>query len=122
LYYIINIGGYKMESKTIDHELMESLEYKGVHSGRYTCNNCVHFNGYSNDYSFCNKQGLEVLGANNICKGYEARIKNPSMPEFNFDDYLEFLRTEFYRPWTVDNSIILGSAKMGETVIDGGKR
>ena len=74
-----------------------------------------------NEYSKCDRQGLEVHWSNNICRGFEVKIKNPSSPEFNFDDYLEFLGSDYYRPWSVDNDIIIGSAKLGESYLDGGK-
>lgn len=105
----------------IDHKLIESLEYNGVHGGRYTCSNCLHF-GNGTDYQQCDIQGIEVFEHNNICKGFDAKIKNPSMPEFNFNDYLEFLGSDFYRPWSVDTNIIVGSARFGEVTIDGGKQ
>lgn len=92
--------------KIIDHELMESLEYKGEYGCRYTCGMCKEINGY-NDYSYCSKQGLNVFKGNNVCRGFEARIKNPSAVEFQFDSYLEFLGSEFYRPYSADTSIIL---------------
>lgn len=104
----------------IDHEFYESLEYKGEYGGRFTCSQCVHF-GSHNDYNHCEKQGAEVHWGNNICRGFEPKIKNPSSPDFNFDDYLEFLGSDFYRPWSVDKDIIIGSARLNEAYVDGGK-
>ena len=104
----------------IDHKLHEELEHKGDYGGRFTCQNCIHFGTY-NEYNKCDRQGLEVRYSNNICRGFEAKIKNPSSPEFNFDDYLEFLSSDYYRPWSVDTDIVIGSAKLGESHLDGGK-
>lgn len=103
----------------INHELMQALEYKGAYGGRYTCKDCVHC-PVGRDYQLCEKQSTNVLPSNNICRAFEALIKNPSSPPFDFDDYLEFLGSEFYRPWNVDTSIIIGSAKLGEAHADGG--
>ena len=104
----------------IDHKFHEELEYKGEYGGRFTCQQCVHFGSYG-DYKQCDKQGVEVHWSNNICRGFEAKIKNPSSPEFNFDDYLEFLGSDYYRPWSVDSDIVVGSARLGEAYADGGK-
>lgn len=104
----------------IDHALMKSLEYNGEYGARYTCKNCVHC-PVGEGYQPCDKQGVDVLPSNNVCRVFEVRIKNPSAPEFNFDDYLEFLGSDYYRPYSVDTSIINGSAKLGEIVVDGGK-
>lgn len=95
----------------IDHELMQSLEYNGPYGCRYNCGMCRHFNGH-NDYAPCSKlpDGVEVLKSNNVCRAFEVRIKNPSVPEFDFDDYLEFLGSDFYRPWNVDTDIIVGES------------
>lgn len=104
----------------IDHELMRSLEYKGEYGGRYTCKDCVNC-PISRDYALCEKQGVNILPSNNVCRAFDARIKNPSEPEFNFDDYLEYLGSDFYRPYSIDKEIINGSAKLGEIIIDGGR-
>ncbi|MDQ0154934.1 hypothetical protein [Robertmurraya andreesenii] len=90
---------------TIDHALMKSLEYNGEYGARYTCKNCVHC-PVGEGYQPCDKQGVDVLPSNNVCRAYEARIKNPSAPEFNFDDYLEFLGSDFYRPFRSTGKII----------------
>jgi hypothetical protein len=104
--------------KTIDHKLMESLEYNGHYGGRYTCSQCKHF-AEGNCAMLDNR--VKVGGHNNVCRQFTARIKNPSSPDFNFDDYLEYLYSDYYRPWSVDTSIIIGSAKLGECVMDGGR-
>lgn len=108
----------------INHELMRSLEYKGKYAIRHRCADCKHFKGthYSEKES-CDKlpDHVKISRSNNICRNYETRIKNPSSPEFNFDDYLEFLGSDYYRPWSVDKTKIIGSARLGEVVIDGGK-
>lgn len=108
----------------VDIDLMKSLEYKGEYAIRYKCANCKHFKGthYSEKES-CNKlpECVKISGHNNICRNYEEKIKNPSLQEFNFDDYLEFLGSDYYRPWSVDKTRIIGSAKLGEVVMDGGK-
>lgn len=92
----------------LNHELLESLEYKGEYGCRYTCRQCVHHSSSAENYAFCEKQGVDVSGHNNVCRGFEARIKKPSAPTFNFDRYLEFLGSDFYRPWNVDTSIVTG--------------
>ena len=105
----------------IDHELMESLEYKGDYGARYECRQCVNCPaGLSNDYFYCEKQGVSISGKNNVCRAFEARIKNPSAPDFNFDDYLEFLGSDYYRPYSIDKTIITGSARLNEVIADGG--
>lgn len=88
------------------------------------CGDCSHFIGYSRqEYAQCSylTEGVTVLGSNNVCRKFNAWIKNPSSIEFNLDDYLEFLGSDYYRPWNVDTSIIIGSAKLGEATKDGGK-
>lgn len=106
----------------INHELMESLEYKGEYGCRFNCRQCVHFGiSNTNDYNYCDKQGIEVHWGNNVCRAFEPKIKNPSSPEFNFDDYLEFLYSQFYRPYSIDKDIITGSARLGEMIMDDGK-
>jgi hypothetical protein len=91
----------------IDHELMKSLEYDGPYGGRYTCSQCSHFNE-----SNCVKlpENVKVSGRNNVCRSFDTRIMNSSAPEFNLDDYLEFLGSDFYRPWSVDTGIIVGES------------
>jgi hypothetical protein len=91
----------------IDHDLMQSLEYDGPYGGRYTCSQCVHFADGT-----CGKlpEGITISGSNNVCRSFDARIKNPSAPEFNLDDYIEFLGSYFYRPWSVDTEIIVGES------------
>lgn len=93
----------------VDHALMESLEYKGDYGGRHMCKDCVHCQ-VGSGYQPCEKQGVNISPTNNVCRAYEARIKNPSSPTFNFDDYLEFLGSDFYRPHSVDTSIIVGKS------------
>jgi hypothetical protein len=102
----------------VDHELMQSLEYDGPYGVRYTCSQCVHFKEGA-----CAKlpEGVQVSGHNNVCRSFDARIKNPSAPAFNFDDYLEFLSSDFYRPYSIDKEIINGSARLGEVIADSGK-
>ena len=110
-----------MEYQVVDHELMESLEYKGEYGRSYDCKSCKHFKYETAGYSFCSKQGLDVHWGNNVCRAFEPSIINPSAPKFNLDDYLEFLFSDFYRPYSVDMNIIIGSARLGEIVLDGGK-
>lgn len=93
----------------INHSLMESLEYKGDYGGRKTCKDCVHC-PIGEGYQPCAKQGVDVLPSNNVCRAFKPRIVNPSSPPFNFDDYLEFLGSDFYRPHSVDTSIIVGES------------
>jgi hypothetical protein len=102
----------------IDHDLMQSLEYDGPYGGRYNCSQCTHFNEGN-----CAKlpEGVTVSGSNNVCRSFNVRINNPSAPEFNLDDYLEFLGSDFYRPYSIDKEVINGSAKLGEIIADGGK-
>lgn len=107
-----------------DYELMKSLEYKGEYVIRYKCADCKYFKGtHYNEKAQCSKlpECVKINGHNNICRNYEARIKNPSSPEFNFDNYLEFLGSDYYRPYSIDKTKIIGSAKLGEVVMDGGK-
>ena len=104
----------------VDHELMESLEYKGEYGARYSCGQCKHC-PVNTDYAHCSKQGLEVHWGNDICREYSPKIINSSAPEFNLDDYLEYLYSDYYRPYSYDDSITVGSARLGEVVIDGGK-
>lgn len=93
------------------------MEYQGEYGARYTCSWCSHFKD-----GICSKIGdqLTVNSQNNICPKYEARIKNPSSPTFNFDQYFEFLMNDYYRPWTIDKKQIIGSAKFNEVVMDNG--
>lgn len=107
-----------------NYELMKSLEYKGEYTTRYRCANCKHFKGaYYDNKELCNKlpKCVKISGHNNICRNYEAKIINPSSPKFNFDDYLEFLGSDYYRPYSVDETRIIGSSRLGEVVLDGGK-
>jgi len=92
----------------IDHELMQSLEYAGPYACRYTCADCRHFAGESKTCAMLANPAIKISGANNICRLFDARIKNPSAPPFNFDDYLEFLGSDYYRPWSVDRSQVIG--------------
>lgn len=95
---------------TVNHELMKSLEYKGEYSSRYLCRDCIFRKGYpADDYAQCEKlpDGIKVSCHNNICRLFEARIKNSSIPDFNFDDYLEFLGSEYYRPEGIDRSTVI---------------
>ena len=102
----------------IDHDLMESLEYDGPYDGRYTCRDCALFKE-----GRCEKlpEDLRVSGSNNVCRSFNARIKNPSAPKFDFDDYLEFLGSGFYRPYSIDKEIIVGSARFKEWISDRGE-
>ena len=96
---------------TVNHDLMESLEYKGEYERRYLCRDCIFRKDYSaDDYTQCEKlpDGVEVSGHNNVCRSFEARIKNPSAPEFNFDDYIEFLGSDYYRPEGIDRHTVVG--------------
>ena len=105
----------------INHELLESLEYKGPYEARYECHQCTQCpRGVSTGYFHCGKQSVEVHHKNNICRGFYPRIKNPSAPEFNFNNYLEFLGSEYYRPYGIDETLKQGSAKLGEVVMDQG--
>lgn len=90
----------------VDHKLMESLEYKGDYGRRFMCRDCASLkNGECEMYR---QHGINVSERNNICRNFAARIKNPSAPEFNFDDYLEFLMSDFYRPYNIDKDIVVG--------------
>lgn len=99
---------------------MKSLEYNGPYGGRYTCRDCTHC-PVGGDYQPCDLLNIDVLTSNNVCRSFDSSIKNPSAPDFNFDDYLEYLGSDFYRPWNVDTEIIVGSAKLGEAILDGGR-
>lgn len=92
----------------VDHELMELLEYKGEYGARYNCKGCIWRKG-NDDYSYCEKQKIDVHCGNNVCREYKPRIVNPSAPIFNLDDYLEFLFSDYYRPYRMDLDIIVGS-------------
>lgn len=108
----------------IDHDLMKSLEYKGEYGGRYSCSQCSHFRSCHQDQrGSCDNLPSEMVisGHNNVCRSFDPRIKNPSSPTFNLDGYLEYLYSDYYRPWSIDTSIIIGSARIGETIADGGK-
>lgn len=104
----------------INHELLKTLTYQGPYGARYTCKECKH-RAIGDAYQPCTIQGVEVSHANNVCRFYEARITNPTCPPFCLEDYLEYLMSDFYRPWSVDTSIIIGSAKLGEAHADEGK-
>lgn len=88
----------------IDHDLMESLEYTGEYGARYRCFQCSNFK--DGDCNKLNNENIKVSGDNNICRLFEARIRNPSSPLFDFDDYLEFLMSDYYRPFGIDSSIV----------------
>jgi len=105
----------------IDSDLMQSLEYDGQYARRYTCADCRHFNRESKTCAMLANPAIKINGANNICRLFDARIKNPSAPPFNFDDYLEFLGSDYYRPYGINRDKIIGSAKLCEVVADGGK-
>ncbi|MCR8843103.1 hypothetical protein NQ117_05375 [Paenibacillus sp. SC116] len=98
----------------IDHDFFETLEYKGDYGARYLCRGCDHFKGdigADNTTGTCvllSEPGLKVSRHNNVCRRYKARITNPSNPTFDFDNYLEFLGSEYYRPWNVDTSMQVG--------------
>lgn len=77
----------------------DMTEYQGC---RYTCKDCI----YIKDDQNCKIQGLEILPTNNICKEFKARIINSSTPPFNFDQYLEFLGSDFYRPYGITDEIL----------------
>ena len=98
---------------------MESLEYKGEYGCRYLCGGCK--NQKEGICSIINNDKVKVNDTNNVCRWYQPRIKNPSAPEFQFDDYLEFLMSDYYRPYNVDKDIIRGSARLGEVILDDGK-
>ncbi len=63
---------------------------------------------------------VEVSGENNVCKRFSPRIKHENYPPFEFSEYLVWLMNDYYRPYTIDNSDVWGSAKMGEIVADNG--
>ena len=42
-----------------------------------------------------------------MCAGSFSTEINPSSSEFNFDDYLEWLGTDYYRPHTIDKENII---------------
>lgn len=92
----------------IDHELMQSLEYNGSYGARYTCVDCHHFAYESKTCAMLANPAIKVSGANNICRLSTNCIKNPSAPPFNFDDYLEFLGSDYYRPWGIDRKQVIG--------------
>lgn len=105
----------------IDHALMKSLEYTGPYGCRYTCADCRHFGRESKTCAMIGNPAIKISEKNNVCRSFDARIKNPSAPPFNFDDYLEFLGSDYYRPWSVDRTQVIGSARIGEAIIDNGK-
>jgi hypothetical protein len=105
----------------INHDLMQSLEYTGPYACRYTCADCRHFASESKTCAMLASPAIKISGKNNVCRLFDARIKNPSAPPFNFDGYLEFLGSDYYRPYGINRDKIIGSAKLGEVVADGGK-
>jgi len=92
----------------IDHELMQSLEYTGPYACRYSCADCRHFASESKTCAMLANPAIKISAKNNVCRLFDARIKNPLAPPFNFDDYLEFLGSDYYRPWSVDRSQVIG--------------
>ncbi|WP_043904702.1 hypothetical protein [Parageobacillus genomosp. 1] len=99
----------------------QSLEYNGPYGCRYLCSDCRYFASESKTCAMLANPAIKISGKNNICRLFEPRIKNPNSPPFNFDDYLEFLGSDYYRPWGIDRTQVIGSARLGEAVIDGGK-
>lgn len=92
----------------INYDLMQSLEYDGPYACRYTCADCRHFDRESKTCAMIGNPAIKISEKNNVCRSFDARIKNPSAPPFNFDDYLEFLGSDYYRPWSVDRSQVIG--------------
>lgn len=105
----------------IDRDLMQSLEYDGPYARRYTCADCRYFASESKTCAMLANPAIKINEKNNVCRLFDAHIKNPSAPPFNFDDYLEFLGSDYYRPWSIDRSQVIGSARIGEAIIDNGK-
>lgn len=93
---------------SIDHDLMQTLEYTGPYARRYTCADCRYFASESKTCAMLANPAIKISGKNNVCRSFDARIKNPSAPPFNFDDYLEFLGSDYYRPWSVDRTQVIG--------------
>lgn len=90
----------------IDHELLKSLEYKGEYGRRFLCRDCDKFK--DRQCEVYKQHNVNVGEKNDVCRKFEPRIINPSAPMFDFDDYLEFLMSDYYRPFNVDKDIIVG--------------
>jgi hypothetical protein len=84
---------------------------------RVTCKDCSAFRTSGHCIALPNE--IKVSGSNNVCDKFRNRIINPSMSEFNYNDYFEWLMNDYYRPYGITEEII-GSAKMGEVLIDKG--
>lgn len=91
------------------------MKYDGC---RVLCSQCKYFKDKT--CKLLKNDQIKISEKNNVCRQFKHRIINPSSPEFNFDDYLEWLGTDYYRPYTIDKKNIIGSAKLGEVIIDGG--
>ncbi|MBO1583429.1 hypothetical protein [Bacillus sp. XF8] len=92
------------------------MKYDGC---RVNCGQCKYFKDGA--CKLLKNDQIKISEKNNVCRQFKHRIINPSSPVFNFDDYLEWLGTDYYRPYTIDKKNIIGSAKLGEVIIDGGR-
>jgi len=105
----------------------QTLEYNGPYGCRYLCSDCRYFASESKTCAMLANPSIKVSGKNNICRLFDPRIKNPSAPPFNFDDYLEFLGSDYYRPLksTTDftvNLLFTVTVRFITLRSDGGKR
>uniref|UniRef100_UPI001F5A1865 hypothetical protein n=1 Tax=Bacillus cereus group sp. BfR-BA-01324 TaxID=2920300 RepID=UPI001F5A1865 len=91
------------------------MKYDGC---RVNCGQCKHFK--DGTCRLLENDQIRISEKNNVCRKFKRRIINPSSTVFNFDDYLEWLGTDYYRPYTIDKKKIIGSAKLGEVIMDGG--
>lgn len=67
----------------------QSLEYDGPYARRYACADCRYFANKSKTCAMIGNPAIKISGKNNVCRLFDAYIKNPSAPPFTFDDYLE---------------------------------
>ncbi|PFJ84352.1 hypothetical protein COJ29_12315 [Bacillus cereus] len=91
------------------------MKYVGC---RVVCSQCKYF--VNRTCKMLKTDQIKINEKNNVCRKFQHRIVNPSSPDFNFDDYLEWLGTDYYRPYTIDKNNIIGSARLGEVIMDGG--
>jgi hypothetical protein len=112
---------------------LRSLEYEnysGKYSIRVTCEDCAHFrrvlasDGHETGTCDLLDESIRLNHSNNVCRRFKPRIKNPSAPAFDYDEYFEFLMNDYYRPMQLDLGTVEGSVPLDpsdEYVEDGGR-
>ncbi|PDZ55683.1 hypothetical protein CON15_19275 [Bacillus cereus] len=110
-------------------------EWNGNYQGgRKTCSDCINYNQQRKTCNLIQAKIHDVIDVvvekANICANFQLKTHlqfrvtdkiDCADGIWRYEDYIEWLMNDFYRPYRLDRTKIVGSSKLGCVVADGGR-